>query len=137
MAHTMTAGTSNMRNRRYCILLMPATNGMNAPAAVAYRPMATVLPPWRRKYSSAPARRPDSLRTTGRCAMRRMPYRRPSQYPVDSPHSAATVPMKITAHSSRSPLLAYTPPSARMTSPGTISPMRIERSARTPKPTMT
>jgi len=51
--------------------------------------------------------------------------------PIDSPAIAANVPMRMTTTRLRSPLAAKTPPRARITSPGTSSPMKIERSMST------
>src|SRR5438067_584768 len=47
---------------------------------------------------------------------------------MDSPAVAARMPTTMTSHRSSLPREAYTPPKARMRSPGTTSPRKIERS---------
>ena len=106
VAHTAMAGTSKRRNLRYGIFPTPAEKGTNAPAAVAYRPIATVSPPYRLKNSSDSARRPSRRRINGIFATKGRPKRRPIQYPADSPIVAATAPITITSHSSSFPVEA-------------------------------
>src|SRR5207245_10007253 len=55
----------------------------------------------------------------------------PRHYPVGPPVIAAAVPIAITPITFSSFRPAYTPPNARITSPGMTSPRKIDRSNRT------